>query len=457
MDFLRRHKIDLIIFAVALLARLLLFAIDLHASQGNLINAIHGDDGYYELSRNFVAGHGFTGQSTPPYIPNPLRTPGYIFFLAGLLWVSKSYWVVILVQIVMGAFVPLLGRRIALKLIPDERIGFWVGILMALDPYSALFSTIFYTETFFVFLFLWFILATFSYLENGTYRQLVLSGVLLGVATLTKPTVQYLPIVVAPFFFYRFRNKFKLKDNLTRIGVFLLLYMAMISPWLYRNLETFGVIGLSAQPAYNVYVYLAPSILALEHGTSFGVELSEWATHGEASGSMITLANSKMYIDEALPTIEAHPFILLALVGISFVTFFTHDGMLTLLQHAGIVPSAYLSQPILSLLFRHPYTLLTATLHFIDTPFVLIPLVRLFWVAVTVLFFLGSWAFVKKNGFDSKTILSLLLVLYFLATTAIIGLGVNARYRMPITVILFTFALYFLFRNRMNAPTVRPS
>ncbi len=447
MNFIRRHKIDLIIFAVALIARLALFGVNLHASQGNLINAIHGDDGYYELSRNVVAGHGFTGESAPPYIPNPLRTPGYILFLAGLLWLTKSYLVTILVQIVLGACIPILGRRIALKLLPDKRVGFWVGMLMALEPYLVLFSSIFYTETLFIFLFLLFVLATLSYLEKGEYRLLVLSGVLLGLATLAKTTVQYLPLIVAPLFFYRFRKELRIKENLIRVGVFLLLYLAVISPWLYRNLETFGVVGLSAQPAYNVYVYMVPSVLAIENGTGFSEELRKWATVDESSGTEITLANGPAYIKKALPVIEAHPRALIELIGISFVTFFTSDGMLTVLQHAGIVPDTYLTQPALTLLFHAPYTLVLAMLHFIGSPIILVLLMRLFWIIVTILFFLGSYVFVKRNGFEAKTTLVLLLVLYFLATTPINGLGVNARFRMPVTAILFTFAASFVFRK----------
>ena len=447
MDFVHRHKIDLFIFAVALIARLFLFGINLHAQHGDLISTIHGDDGYYELSRNLAAGHGFTAENQPPYHPNPLRTPGYIVFIASLLQLTKSYWAVILIQIVIGAFIPILGRRIALRLFPDPRIGLWVGILTALEPYLVLFSSIFYTETLFIFLFLLFVLATFRYVERGKYNQLILSGFLLGLATLTKATVEYLPIIVAPALFYRFRKELRLKDNLIRIGVFLLVYLVTISPWLYRNWETFGIVGLSAQPAYNVYVYLVPSILSLEHGTSFSAELAKWATPQESSGLQITLANEKTYTRKALPIIEAHPLILTELVGLSFITFFTHDGMLTVLQHAGIVPDSYLTQSALSLLLHSPGTLVLEIAHYIDSPFILIPLVRLFWIIVTVLFFLGSISFVKKNGFETKATLSFLLVLYFLATTPINGLGVNARFRMPITVILFAFALYFVFRK----------
>jgi hypothetical protein len=449
MDFVRRHKIDLFIFALALIARLVLFGINLHAQNGDLISTIHGDDGYYELSRSLVAGHGFTGASAPPYIPNALRTPGYIVLLAGLLWLTKSYWVTILVQIVIGAFIPILGRRIALKLFPDARIGLWVGILMALEPYLVLFSSIFYTETVFIFLFLLFVLATLSYLEKGSYRQLVFSAVLLGFATLTKTTTQYLPLIIIPLFFFRFRKELKLKDNLLRAAVFLSLYFIVISPWLYRNVETFGVIGLSAQPAYNLYVYMVPSVLSLENGTSFPDELNKFTTEGESSGNVITLTNSSVYTKKALAILAAHPKGVLISAGITVVTFFTHDGMLTVLQHAGYVPRQYLSKPALTLLMSSPLQFLNVTAGYIESPFILVLLFRIFWIGITLFLFIGLVAYTRKNTSKEITWLVLLLILYFVTTSIVGGLGVNARYRMPIDPLIFAFAIYgfLLMRN----------
>jgi hypothetical protein len=42
-----------------------------------------------------------------------------------------------------------------------------VGILLAIEPLSALYSFVFYTETLFIFLFFLFLLSFFDYLEKG--------------------------------------------------------------------------------------------------------------------------------------------------------------------------------------------------------------------------------------------------------------------------------------------------
>ena len=116
--------------------------------------------------------------------------------------------------------------------------------------------------------------------------------------------------------------------------------------------------------------------------------------------------------------------------------------MLTVLQHAGVLPSSYLSKPALSLFFQSPIEFAKTIGGFMASPMVSVLVMRIFWVAVTIAFFFGSIMFVRKNGITPRTIFALLIVLYFIATTTINGLGVNARFRMPVNAIILTFAIY---------------
>lgn len=447
MNFIRKHKIDLIIFGIALVARVFLFGINFHAEHWNLLNTIHGDDGYYEISRNFAAGHGFTGEDNPPYHPNPLRTPVYILFIAGILWLTKSYWVVIILQMIIGALIPVLGRHIALKLLHSEKIALSVGILTSFEPYLVLFSSIFYTETLFIFLFLIFILVFLSYLENANSHLFFLSSFILGIATLTKTTVQYLPILLVPLFVWHFWNKISRREIFYSTAVFIFIFLVTLSPWLYRNYREFGVVGMTAQPAFNAYVYLVPSVLAFERGTNFTVEYKSFIIDRGIEVGKITLANSSYYTGEALKILKEHPKGIFLVTLNSFVAFFTHDGMLTVLQHTGIVPSIYLSQPALSLLLHSPKEFFITVYHFITSPIISVLIMRLLWIAVTVAFFVGSIIFVKKHGLKAQTAFAILLVFYFLVTTPLNGLGVNARFRMPVNPIILTFAVYFILRK----------
>ena len=441
LNFFKKHKILIIIFLIALFVRSALFFINFHANDYDLIPTIKGDDGYYELSRSLLEGRGFTGDIESPFSPNPLRTPIWPLVIATLLYFFKSYWAVVFAQILIGSVIPLLGMRIVNKVIPSIKISVIVGLLLALEPYSILFSFIFYTETFFIFLFFIFLLFFFEYFKNSTYRNIIWAGLFLGLATLTKPTVQYLPIVIPFFILWHFRKNIT-KELVTQTAVFIGIFMLIIAPWLYRNYKEFGVVGMSAQPAFNLYVYLVPSVLSIENKTSFAEELKEFVRKDRFDENTITLANSDYFISRSVEVLRQHPVALLKSAVNSSVAFFTHDGMLTVLMYAGHTPSAYLSKPALFLLLDSPVKFWGVLKNITMSPLVAVLLGRIIWIIMTFAALYGAlWLFISKK-LGILLVFALFLIAYFMATTAINGLGVNARFRMPVNIFIFMFAVY---------------
>ncbi len=441
-NFCKEHKIEIIIFLLAVFVRSLLFFINLDHNQGDLITTIRGDDGYYEISKSLVEGTGFGRlDSDGLFVPNPLRPPIYPFFIAGILYFFKSYWVVLVVQILIASMIPILGMYIVRKFTQVKALINTTGVLLALEPYAILFSFIFYTETLFIFLLLIFLLFFFSYFKDNSWRNIIWASVFLGLAVLVKPTIQYLPIVIPLFILWHFR-KSPLKKVVTQLVVFTGIFMLMISPWLYRNYKEFGVVGMSAQPAYNLNIYLVPSVLSLENKTSFAIELRNIENKEGFDQNNITLATSDYYVQQAMGVLKEHPVALLKSIGITGITFFTHDGMLTILQYAGYTPKNYLPRPVLLMLFDDLWGVVMAIKEVISSPMVLVLLLRVFWIIMTLLFFVGVVRFLKDKKPNTIVIFALFLVMYFAATTAINGLGVNARFRMPVNVFIFFFAVY---------------
>ncbi len=442
LNFCREHKIEIAIFLLAVFVRSLLFFINLNNNQGDLITTIRGDDGYYEISKSLVEGIGFGAlDSSGSFIPHPLRTPLYPFFIAGILYFFKSYWVVLVVQIFIASMIPVLGMYIVRKFTQVKALVNTTGVLLALEPYAILFSFIFYTETLFIFLFFIFLLFFFNYIRDNSWRNIIWSAVFLGLAVLVKPTVQYLPIVIPLFVLWHFR-KSPLKKTITQLVVFVSVFALVISPWLYRNYKEFGVAGMSAQPAFNLTVYLVPSVLSIENKTSFAIELGNIEKKNSFDPNNITLATSDYYVQQAALVLKEHPVALLKLIGISGVTFFTHDGMLTVLQYAGYTPKNYLPRPALLMLLDDFQGVVIVIKGVISSPMVLVLLVRVFWIIMTLLFFVGVIRFLKNKNTDTIVFFAIFLIVYFAATTAINGLGVNARFRMPINVFVFFFATY---------------
>ncbi|MFA6095716.1 MAG: glycosyltransferase family 39 protein, partial [Candidatus Paceibacterota bacterium] len=244
-DFLKKHKVEILIFALALLARLVLFFVNAHAADWDFDKSIHGQDGYYEVARNIDEGKGFSIDGTRP---SPIHVPVFPYFLASSLFLFDSLIPAALLLIVIGSAVPILGRRLALKLVGSQRISLFVGVALALEPSFLLFSTIFYTEILFIFIFLSFILVFIEYIERKTSLLAFVSGAVLGIAALTKVAVEFLPILLIPFAWLSLRKSLSGRDLAKHAALFLLAFFAVLSPWMIRNDRVFGAPGLTVLP-----------------------------------------------------------------------------------------------------------------------------------------------------------------------------------------------------------------
>ncbi|MFC1802250.1 ArnT family glycosyltransferase, partial [Patescibacteria group bacterium] len=210
MPFLKENKKIVIIFLLALAIRILFFSISFYNNGGDLIDTIHGYDGYFEIANNLVDNGVFSVSSEEPFAPHPLRPPVYPYYLAGIMFIFGSYWAVVVANLLLGSLIPVLGFLLIRKVM-SGKIAFGTGLLMALEPFSIILSFIFYTETVFIFLFLSFLNFFFRYFEDPSFRNIVWSAVFLGLATLVKPTTQYLPIVIPLLILLYFRKSLNRK------------------------------------------------------------------------------------------------------------------------------------------------------------------------------------------------------------------------------------------------------
>ena len=343
-----------------------------------------------------------------------------------------------------------MGRKLSLKLISSEKIALFVGVVLALEPNFMLFSSIFFTETLFIFLFLLFILSFISYLEKGSTKLLVLSSFLLGISALTKTVVQFFPLFLVPLAWWFLRKHIPLKKLILHTFLFVSIFLLVLSPWLYRNYKVFGTPGMTIMPSFNLYFTFVPSVLALHNNTSFSSESHALINSPGAHSEILTFATAPQFNKEALEIISQYPKEVLEVVAINIVTFFTHDGMLTVLQNAGITPEVSLSKPAIMLLVSSPVEFMKTVSTYIMSPFVLVLIMRLFWIAVTVFFLIGCVRLLRKRKITAPITLVLIIVLYFTITTPTNGLTANARFRMPVVPIILTIAAYPFLRERKN-------
>lgn len=412
MKFLRTHKTDLALVFLALAVHLAVFAFVVQANSGDVQAAVRGDDGFFELANNVLAGNGFSWSAAAPYAPNPLRTPGYSYVLAALIGMFGVTGAA-LFQMAVASSLPSLGARIAERITNSRTTGVVTGIILALDPTLALLSFQFYTETFFLVLFFLWIRVSITYLDRANLASIFFGATLLGFAILVRTSAQYFPLLFIAFIGWR--NGFAgWRRGVAHASLYLLIVGALLTPWIIRNAQEFGVLGLSAQTPFMLYTNLAPAVLSVAHKSDFAAELRSFLTEDEFRGNAITLANGDIYTERALDIVRTYPGAALFVAGKSLFTFFTNDGMYTLLVRGGHNPENY---------------------------FALLVLARLIWIAITLAALVGACVYLYRDR-SPRILFTVILVVYFAVTSTVAAFGTNPRYRLPVDPIIIALAVW---------------
>lgn len=431
-----------LIFLLALTVRVLFFSLAAVSSNGTEAELIPRYDGYYEVAGNLLVGNGFSRSVASPTVPDSVRTPLYPLFLATLVMLFKSYTAVALVQIALSCLIPLLGYRIAKQLVKNERMAILAALLITLEPLSLHLATTLQTETLFTVFLLGGLTIFLDYWKEPSTRTLLYATVLFALATLARPTIQYLPILLVAVIFFIFKQNIRtsIRHTLIMLGVFLV----MLLPWSIRNYLTFGNPSLSVQSVSVPYAFLVPSTIALENKEGFSKAQDEF---NRGIGNIkdvedITLANAKEYKKRLPGLLLAHPVGLIKSIGVTALTFFTHDGYLDVLARLHLDRTIRLERPAFTLLLESPKEALSLVASLAKSPALLIIVGRIFWTLASLCFIMGAIRLTKNPEHRAKGIFVLLIVAYFVFTTVAVGLAVNARFRMPVNALILTLAAY---------------
>ena len=453
LNFLQKYKVELCIFILALTVRLLFLGLSYSAHDGNLTSVINAGDGYYEIAQNIIAGHGYSTAHELPYTPTAYRTPVTSYFIAWMYLLFGSYVAAIFVHLVLGSIIPLLGMKLS-RFITDMRVvPIAVGISLALEPVGALLSIQFLSETLFTFLFLLSVLYLFQYWKNKLLTPLLLSAFFLGASTLTRPTVEYLPIIIITLILWEARTHLS-RTVFVRAGLYVLVFLITLSPWLYRNYRTFGALGISSQQGASLYAIVVPSVLAIHNGTNFSQEIIA----GIAGPNAANFAQSAEYSKLAIPILLNHPKAFALLYINTAFSFFTYDGifevlryirfnnfdvdggMFAVLSQAKLNSGIPLGTPTLFLLLSAPIKVLQYLVAISTTPLLFILIGRASWFLITCAFFAGVWRLLRHERQNIYGLAAASVVIYMMLTTIAVGFTITTRYRMPVNAFIFTLA-----------------
>ncbi len=234
MTFLRSQRLILVIFSVAVVARL-----GFIAARGVLTTPDTSE--YQLLARNVLRFHAFSTSERPPLQPAISRPPVYPLFLALFLPASPSPIIPAIAQAILDALVCALLFLMASR-IARPPFAVTVSLLYALHPGAMSASATLLSDVLFAALLVAAVFLATAAAERLSPVIALCSGVAFGLATLCRSIgVMYLIAVICVLLFRRFR----------RTALVMTLGAAIIvAPWIVRSSRVAGQFVLIQAPSF---------------------------------------------------------------------------------------------------------------------------------------------------------------------------------------------------------------
>ena len=302
---LRRPLVSL--FLAALTLRLLVFGYIAHDPRKFYT---YDSDGYDRRALNLLRYGQLASEAAPPLTPDLDRTPLYPLFLAAVFGVGgHSPWLAMLIQLLLGSLTPVVLYLLARELALPPMAGLAAGLIVALDPVSAMNANRMLTETIFTLLLVTGLWLLARYWRTLDWRAVLGSAVVLALAALMRPISQFLPIVLLPLFAVVWR-KAGWRSALGGGAVFIALSLALTYSWAYRNYQVAGVFTLSTISDTNLIFYRARAVLADVENISQDeawARLEQQMNSAVAAQGLSTAETVALQREMALGIFRAHP------------------------------------------------------------------------------------------------------------------------------------------------------
>jgi 4-amino-4-deoxy-L-arabinose transferase-like glycosyltransferase len=207
---------------------------------------------YDQIGWNLTQGNGFSLDNSGPTL---LRGPVFPVLLAIIYHVAgHNYPAVRFVQIILNAINCLLVFLVCRELV-DEKTGLVASFFYAIYPAFTFYTGLILTETLTITLLLTSMFFLFKAIRYKNYTLTVLSGVVLGLSTLCKPTtLLYAPFLGLVMLTWKTTRKF-FKHGL----VLAIVVLFIILPWTFRNYRVSGhFVPVSVFSGYNLFLGTFP-------------------------------------------------------------------------------------------------------------------------------------------------------------------------------------------------------
>jgi 4-amino-4-deoxy-L-arabinose transferase-like glycosyltransferase len=318
-------------------------------------------DRYLEIARHVVSGEGY---SLSPYgqsdglRPTAVRGPMGVYFFAAIIYMfGNNPWWIIVAQWLIDAGTAVVLFLIAIEIFQDRRVAVVASLLFAFYLPGLVFTFAAWSEPLFALLLAG---STFSLLRALRGRSTwwyALSAALLGLAMMTRPVVQFYPLVMVILLAWALDRQWS--RIIPKVSVFLVAFAAVLSPWVIRNYLVFNTFipgsSWSGPPFYEGNFALdQPDYLRQRSSGESGVALRKAL---EARFGSVNVPDNGSYYNaigvnevefdriafqEGLKLVHAHPGRYISLSIVRFFRLWFHHRFVNFVIMGGKLPKAWL-------------------------------------------------------------------------------------------------------------------
>ncbi|MBI5393969.1 MAG: glycosyltransferase family 39 protein [Verrucomicrobia bacterium] len=385
---------------------------------------------FINIVKSLLAGNGYRGGAwLAREGPTALYAPVYVFLIYGcrLLFGAAGWAALQFLQCAVGAGAAVLLFHLARRAF-DQRVGFLAGLVLAANPAHCFVATCIHPVIWVCASLLAVTLACDVMAQRRTRLSAAVFGAVAGLATLVEPSVlSFVPLAALWPLLTRWREW---RSGLRLAAVAAAAAVVAVSPWTVRNWLTFGKL-IPVRTGSELILWLG------NHPGATGV-LQYLDDRGEVRHVVDRLPQELRQKLAEMPEVDAYAE--LGRMARDYMA--AHPGQ-TLIRTAKKA-AYYWWFPFWQLCPRCRDGNIFTQFHHIEN----IP-----WVIVLGLAACGTWLWRAQWR---RWLLLVMPMLTYTATYAILHVGVNSRYRLPVECLVMAFsgaALAWLARSREKRPS----
>ncbi|HNW09370.1 MAG TPA: glycosyltransferase [bacterium] len=284
-DFIKRHKIFFALFIMALALRLFFFGLMMwHYGSGSFyldndgVSLDGNDSQHYVLIARNITEHGVYSRFVDePFQPTAFRTPLLSLYFVPFIYLFgfSNIWLAILILDIILSLTPILVYFLA-NLFLSKKKSFLIAMLVALEPLLAYRSNLAEPDALMILLFLLSLYFLLLFWLDRNKSGLLWSAASLGLLSLAKPVGLYL---LAVFILFVLCKKIFFPVNFKKLilDIFwaVIIFAAIVSPWLIRNKIVFDHFSMSSVQAFNFYLFYTADLTQSETDIVFDPAIRE--------------------------------------------------------------------------------------------------------------------------------------------------------------------------------------